>query len=323
MTEPLISVIVPVYKVEQYLQKCVDSIRNQTYRNLEILLVDDGSPDNCGALCDALAQEDDRIRVIHKENGGLSSARNAGLSAMTGDYVGFVDSDDWIAEDTYALLYRRMRDENADISCGGIATHSGSRVLTHFNPNLEETFTFDRKEASRALIDNRIITNSVCDKLYKAEIFRHLRFKEGIVYEDFQLQYRCLALADRVTYTARTCYYYFVAPNSISRGAFSKKQMDFVTNSLERMEFYREHNPESLPACMVAHLDICLSLAGKAYGSAVWKEVQTALTEQIAKPFPEEGEALLPKRLRLQRALYRFSPFLFATLARIYQSLRK
>ena len=323
MTEPLISVIVPVYKVEQYLQKCVDSIRNQTYKNLEILLVDDGSPDNCGALCDALAQEDGRIKVIHKENGGLSSARNAGLSAMTGDYVGFVDSDDWIAEDTYALLYRRMRDENADISCGGIATHSGSRGLTHFNPNLEETFTFDRKEASRELIDNRIITNSVCDKLYKAEIFRHLRFKEGIVYEDFQLQYRCLALADRVTYTARTCYYYFVAPNSISRGAFSKKQMDFVTNSLERMEFYREHNPESLPACMVAHLDICLSLASKAYGSAVWKEVQAALTEQIAKPFPEEGEALLPKRLRLQRALYRFSPFLFATLARIYQSLRK
>lgn len=323
MTEPLISVIVPVYKVEQYLKKCVDSIRNQTYKNLEILLVDDGSPDNCGALCDALAQEDDRIKVIHKENGGLSSARNAGLSAMTGDYVGFVDSDDWIAPDTYALLYRRMCQENADISCGGIATHSGSRVLTYFNPNLEETFTFDRQEAFRELIQNRIITNSVCDKLYKAEIFRHLRFKEGIVYEDFQIQYRCLALADRVTYTAQTCYFYFVAPNSISRGIFSKKQMDFVANSLERMEFYKIHDPRSVPLCMSTHLDICLSLAAKAYGSNAWKEVRDELTEQIRKPLTEDAEQILPKRLRLQRALYRFSPFLFATLARIYQSLRK
>ncbi len=323
MAEPLISVIVPVYKVEQYLHKCVDSIRNQTYRNLEIILVDDGSPDNCGQMCDALALEDSRIKVIHKENGGLSSARNAGLAAMTGSYVGFVDSDDWIAEDTYALLYTRMCQENADISCGGMATHSGSRVLSFFNPNLEETFTFDRKEAFRELIQNRIITNSVCDKLYKAEIFRDLRFKEGIVYEDFQIQYRCLALADRITYTARTCYYYFVAPNSISRGTFSKKQMDFVANSLERMEFYKEHNPESLPVCMATHLDICLSLVNKAYGSAAWKEVRDELTQQIVKPLPEEAESIVSRRLRLQRALFRFSPFLFAGLARIYQFLRK
>ena len=242
---------------------------------------------------------------------------------MTGDYVGFVDSDDWIAQDTYALLYRRMCQENADISCGGIATHSGSRVLTHFNPNLEETFTFDRREAYGELITTRIITNSVCDKLYKGEIFRDLRFKEGIVYEDFQIQYRCLALADRVTYTAQTCYYYFVAPNSISRGTFSKKPLDFVATSLERMEFYKEHNPESLPACMSTHLDICLSLASKAYGSAAWKEVRDELTVQIRKPLTEEAEQILPRRLRLQRALFRFSPFLFAMLARIYQTLRK
>ena len=99
MNEPLVSVIVPVYKVEKYLDKCIESIVGQTYENLEIILVDDGSPDNCPTMCDEWAQKDSRIKVIHKENGGLSSARNAGLDACTGDYIGFVDSDDWIEPD--------------------------------------------------------------------------------------------------------------------------------------------------------------------------------------------------------------------------------
>lgn len=323
MNNPLITVIVPVYKVEQYLERCVNSIINQTYKNLEIILVDDGSPDNCGQMCDEFANQDSRIRVIHKENGGLSSARNAGLDAMTGEYVGFVDSDDWIEEDTYALLYQNMFEENADISCGGIATHSGSKLLSFFNSNLQETFTFNRKEATRELINNRIITNSVCDKLYKAKIFHELRFKNGVLYEDFQIQYRCLALADRVTYTAQTCYYYFVAPNSISRGDFTKKQMDFLTNSLERMEFYKEYDPDCLPLCMSAHLDICFSLVGKAYGTSLWNEVQDELTKQICQPLTKEVEGALSKKIRFKRCLFQYSPFLFVAFARIYQFLQK
>lgn len=316
MNEPLISVIVPVYKVEPYLQRCVASIRNQTYKNLEILLVDDGSPDRCGEMCDELAAQDPRIKVIHKVNGGLSDARNAGLDAMQGEYVGFVDSDDWIDENTYALLYQRMCQEDADISCGGIATHSGEKIISYFNPNLQETHTYSCKEAGRELIANRIITNSACDKLYKAKIFKELRFKKGIVYEDLQIQYRLIALADRVTYTAQTCYYYFVEPNSISRGTFTKKQMDYVTNSLERIAFYKDYDPEAVPACMAAHLEICLNLVNKAYGTPAWKEVRGELKAQICQSYPP-----LPKKLRFKRTLFKCCPCFFVAFARVYQRL--
>lgn len=321
MNKPLISVIVPVYKVEAYLERCVSSIRNQTYQNLEILLVDDGSPDRCGEMCDALAAQDTRIRVIHKENGGLSDARNAGLDAMRGEYVCFVDSDDWIGQNTCALLLERLQAENADISCGGIVTHDGSRILSYFNPNLQECFTYDRQGARRELLNNRIITNSVCDKLYKAGIFRELRFKTGILYEDFQIQPLCLERADRVTYTAQTCYYYFVASNSISRGAFTKRQLDFLTNSLERIAYYEKNDPACLPACMAAHLDICLGLISKAYGTPVWKEVRGELTAQLSQPLPKMAEAALPKKLRFKRTLFKCHPFLYIVFARIYQRL--
>ena len=119
MNEPLVSVIVPVYKVEKYLDKCVESIVGQTYKNLEIILVDDGSPDNCPAMCDKWADRDSRIKVIHKQNGGVSSARNAGIDAVQGEFIGFVDSDDWLEPDMYDCLVKNALEYNADISrCG-------------------------------------------------------------------------------------------------------------------------------------------------------------------------------------------------------------
>ena len=134
MDAPLISVIVPVYKVEAYLDRCVQSIVDQTYRNLEIILVDDGSPDNCPAMCDAWAEKDSRIRVIHKENGGLSDARNAGMAVTAGEFVGFVDSDDSIAPEMYQMLLERMNADGSDIAACGVEMvfedGSPARLLT-------------------------------------------------------------------------------------------------------------------------------------------------------------------------------------------------
>ena len=119
MNEPLVSVIVPVYKVGKYLDKCVESIVGQTYKNLEIILVDDGSPDNCPAMCDKRAERDSRIKVIHKQNGGVSSARNVGIDAAQGEFIGFVDSDDWLEPDMYDCIVKNALEYNADISrCG-------------------------------------------------------------------------------------------------------------------------------------------------------------------------------------------------------------
>ena len=119
MEQALISVIVPVYKVEAFLPKCVNSILNQTYKNLEILLVDDGSPDGSGALCDAYARQDSRVRVIHKKNGGLSDARNAGIEAAAGDYLAFVDSDDWLEPDTYEVMLSAAERHHTQLVCAG------------------------------------------------------------------------------------------------------------------------------------------------------------------------------------------------------------
>ena len=135
--KPLISVIVPIYKVEKYLNKCVKSIINQTYKNLEIILVDDGSPDNCGKICDKLAERDDRIRIIHKKNGGLSSARNAGIEIANGEYIGFVDSDDYIDNDMFETLYNNIKDNNADLSIIGYQIETiDNKVIKYFE--LEE-----------------------------------------------------------------------------------------------------------------------------------------------------------------------------------------
>lgn len=130
-SQPKISVIVPVYKVENFLDRCVESIVGQTYENLEIILVDDGSPDNCPAMCDKWAEKDGRIKVIHKENGGVSSARNAALDIVSGDYICFVDSDDWIDPGMYEFLYKNSQKYDADISCCGIFDDydDGTRIM--------------------------------------------------------------------------------------------------------------------------------------------------------------------------------------------------
>lgn len=189
MSEPLISVIVPVYNAEKYIEKCVASIRAQTYRNLEIILVDDGSCDRSGELCEAFALEDSRIVVIRKENGGVASARNAGLDAMHGDYVGFVDADDWIDPEMYEVLLQRMIAENAQISCCGTAIVTGEKITRYFNPDMDVQFTVGGADAQSELIRCSCITNAMCDKLYSAEIFDGLRQKTGAYMDDMAVQH--------------------------------------------------------------------------------------------------------------------------------------
>ena len=165
----LISVIVPVYNVEKYLDKCIQSIVDQTYTNLEIILVDDGSPDNSGAICDEWAEKDNRIKVIHKANGGLSDARNAGLDIATGEYIAFVDSDDYIELDFYDKLYNVIKATNCDISiCNLRKVYENNNVSVN-NCDTFEITEYSTTEAMSALIDDKI-RQVVWNKLYKADI---------------------------------------------------------------------------------------------------------------------------------------------------------
>lgn len=323
MCVPLISVIVPVYKVEQYLQQCVDSICAQTYRNLEIILVDDGSPDRCGQLCDELAMTDSRIRVIHKRNGGLSSARNAGLEVMQGEYVGFVDSDDWIDPEMYERLYQDIQEHEAQIACCGIARCKGDTVQSYFNPKLDEKFCLNVEDAMCELIQNYRITNSVCDKLYHVSIFDGLRMKEGILYEDAQIQPLCIHCAQKVVYDARPMYCYRLSEGSILRGTFSLRHLDNLNVSRERIGFFTEYYPELVADAEAMHICLCINQIYQSAGNPVWDSQRKELIRLVRKPVANNVAQKIPKAYRVKRGLLCIHERLFMMVMDMHNAGKK
>ena len=236
-----ISVIVPIYKVEQYLNRCVESIINQTYKNLQIILVDDGSPDKCGIMCDEWAVKDNRIKVIHKKNGGLSDARNAGLDVSKGEYVSFVDSDDWIDEGFLEALYNKMQETNADIVTGGIKMVWDNGTEKFMTPPHE--MTLDNKNAMLAIIKESDLKQPVWYKLYKYEIAKEY-FKKGVLHEDDFWSYKVIAKANKVVVMDQPYYYYRQRPLSIMSQSYSLKRLAEVESRIERQEFLLKNYPE-------------------------------------------------------------------------------
>lgn len=322
MTKPIISVIIPVYKVEPYLRRCVDSVIDQTYQNLDIILVDDGSPDRCGEICDELARKDSRIRVIHKKNGGLSDARNAGLDVMIGEYVGFVDSDDWISPKMYEVLIERLIAEKAQISCCGMVRCTDKGVLFSLNSNCEEQFTLSGEAAQMELLRNYRITNSMNDKLFSVDIFKDLRMKKGVLFEDMQIQYRCIAKASRVTYIGEPFYCYYMAPGSISRGKYSLKHYDEVMNSEERITYYKEYYPACVPLAQAMHIDICMSVVQKVLKLPDWKDLRRRLIQVVNAPLAEDVSAVMPRKVKYKRILFKIHPTILLLAVRLYDRIR-
>lgn len=214
MEEPLISVIVPVYKVETCLPRCLDSIIHQTYQNLEIILVDDGSPDNSGAICDEYAKKDKRVRVIHKQNGGVSSARNAGLEAASGEYIGWVDSDDWIERDMFEYLKNLAVTCQADVAQCGRYWENGDFVAKEYG-SLHGPQTIDLlSEITPAMWNG--IANEVWCKLFKSDIIENLRFREDFsVGEDIDFILHVLRKAERLAIGSEAKYHYCQRPESL------------------------------------------------------------------------------------------------------------
>lgn len=247
--EPLISVIVPVYKVEPYLHKCVDSILAQTYRRLEIILVDDGSPDQCGAICDEYAEKDGRVKVIHKPNGGLSDARNAGMRIMSGELVAFVDSDDWIEPTMYERLYALLDQFQADMAFGGVADdwECGNAVTTTKTSDYGPTpFAEDAVAAMRRYFHG---SWAAWDKLYRAKLFDGIFYPVGEINEDEAIVLHLLDRCDRVCYTNEIFYHYMRRDNgnSITTSAFSEKKLAWPQHCEANLHFVQEHYPELIP----------------------------------------------------------------------------
>lgn len=224
-----ISVIIPVYKVEKYLDKCIQSVINQTYKNLEIILVDDGSPDNCGKICDRYAENDNRIKVIHKQNGGLSDARNVGLKSATGDYIGFVDSDDYISEYMYEKLYELITINNTDVSCCGVSLCTETSIRPQ--AIAEQTFVCNNEEAFQYMLEGKNMVNIwVWCKLYKRELFEKVSFEKGKRYEDVFFMNELVQNIKTMAVTTHPYYYYYITRNdSITASNFVTQDMDIIS----------------------------------------------------------------------------------------------
>ena len=236
----LISMIVPVYKVEPYLDKCVRSIVEQTYKNLEIILVDDGSPDNCPAMCDAWASKDSRIKVIHKENGGLSDARNVGLAVAIGEYISFIDSDDWIEPDFIRELYDAMERTGAEIAeCGTTYVDEAGNVLRQ--RSVVPIACMDKLEALRRLVLEDGIYQTVWNKLYRRAVIEGVLFEKGKHHEDDFWTYQIFDRIEKLAVVERPMYYYLQRSGSIIGAGYTIKRLDGLEARFLRMQYLQKY----------------------------------------------------------------------------------
>lgn len=283
MNNPLITVIVPVYKAEPYLSRCVESIRNQTYSNLEIILIDDGSPDRCGQMCDAFAVADQRIKVLHKENGGQASARNRGLDIMKGEYVGFVDSDDWVQLDMFEKLITMIQKHECGIACCGIEFTNDDGHISYLNEQVNEFQVMDIQTAYKELGISIRISDCMCDKLFHRSVFDKLRFAEGMIYEDFDLIHRCLSRVNSVVYTAEPMYCYYMSQDSTTRSAFKVKQFDFAKAGKNRLDFYLEKSPQNYKYALSRYLTVSLDILWRSHTDHSCRKQRTIFIRELKK----------------------------------------
>lgn len=230
---PLVSVIVPIYKAEPFLEKCVQSLLTQTYSSLEIILVDDGSPDNCPAYCDAFAQTDSRVRVIHKRNGGLSDARNAGLDIAVGEYISFIDSDDYMDAEAIECLVQTAQSTGCGIAhMKSFIVDSEYNILKNQSGNTRSVKCFSAVEYIQGMCEKRY-SESVCDKLFDAALLRNRRFEKGRLNEDFFFLSLLLLEGYDVAEIDYSGYHYYQRAGSITNSGFGPSLVDSVKNACE------------------------------------------------------------------------------------------
>ena len=241
----LISVIVPIYNVELYLEKCIVSIINQTYKNLEIILVNDGSPDNCPQICEEYAKKDSRIKVIHKKNGGLSDARNYGIDIANGKYLCFIDSDDYIADQMIEKLYQNLKKNKSDISiCNFYETYSNDYLKFYPFPEKKLKISGNAKFYN---IYNKYFLSTIAawGKLYKKEIFNNIKYPLGKIHEDEAIITEVLKNAKVISYFDEPLYYYVQREKSITK-IFDLKRLDIIEVHEKRLEFFNRIEPTLL-----------------------------------------------------------------------------
>lgn len=308
MNNQLISVIVPVYNVEHYLNRCVDSILAQTYSDLEILLVDDGSTDGSGELCDAYARQDARVQVIHKKNGGLSDARNCGIEHAKGRYFCFVDSDDGIAPQMIEVLYRNLLNAGADVSAVALRSFS-TEELPAAEDTLKKVQYMTGKEALRSILQSEELGDFAVNKLYKRELFENVCYPLGRAMEDQGTTYKLLDQCQGVAYCPVPLYFYYQRPDSILHKRTLKFYEDKWDMGRQRYQYIREKYPDMLEndAAMMKIVEHCYPYLRK-------DQRRKAEMEQFLQEFRPEAEGFLDSGFMRKYRLLKQSRGLYSVL---------
>lgn len=273
----LVSIIIPIYNVKPYLKRCIDSVLQQTYENLEVILVDDGSTDGCAEICDDYEAEDRRVRVIHKVNGGLSDARNYGMEAASGEYIFFLDSDDWIRADCIKILLTYAREKSADVAITDyMVIQEGKRKKISEKP-VNRAIVFEKEEAMESLLYQRQFTTSAWGKLYKIAVIKEKRFPVGKLFEDVETVFMIIESAARVVMVDAVLYYYFKRNDSITKGKFDIKKMDYV----ETCKNLYHHVSEKYP-----------HLKGAALSRLLWSEIYVIVHMDDIRQYRTEYDRL-------------------------------
>lgn len=243
----LISIIIPVYNVESYLKECLESVINQSYKNLEIILVNDGSTDNSLKICESFANFDSRIKIINKTNGGLSDARNVGLKEASGKYISLIDSDDFVDNDYIEYMYRGLVDSDSDISCCQRQEVDEKGRYKENNKNKSTYLIKDNFDCMQDFLKGNGIDTVAWGKLYKLSLFDNITYPLNKFHEDVYTTYKLVSLCNRIWVGGRRKYFYRIRTGSIIQSSFSIKHLDTIYANLERADFIRSRYPELLP----------------------------------------------------------------------------
>lgn len=325
-----ISIIVPVYNVEAYIRQCIDSILAQTYRDIEVILIDDGSPDQCGKICDEYAAEDGRVRVFHTENSGLSAARNLGIKKARGEYIGFVDSDDWVEPDMYEILLKEIEGKNADICvCGCFIEFADTRKAS-----TQDEMVMTADEAVRSVLLGKLSTMAM-DKLIHSSLFSDISFPEGHVFEDVPTFHKIFNNAKRTVRIPKALYHYRQRNGSIIYSHTMPNMMDDWLAHKERYQYYKNTDKYKEDREVINQLlYYCAESISKtwkdAYGTGEWKQYSVQLKEMsefARNSLPLFGKKEWPSSIRLctfmSRNVSGFSLFITFCAARFIRVIRR
>lgn len=318
----MISVIVPVYNVSRYIKKCIISILSQTYNDFELLLIDDGSTDKSGIICDYYQKQDDRIKVFHKENGGLSDARNYGIERAIGDYVTFIDSDDYVASNYLETLFQLIIKYDADVS-SVCFIETNNRELDVFK-NIDGTGCLTNIDAIKYSMIRKKLGVSACGKLFKIGLFKEIKFPKNQLYEDlFTIPY-IFAKSGRIAYTEDKLYAYYMRSGSITNSNITSKHLQFFSNAQHLIKLFDANMPDVHDYLVARYVTECIKrfaevlLFSKDYNSLIYKikyYCDLYWREGVLNPY-------VAKTIKIQVLILHFNPFLYRFIFYPYKKLK-